>query len=98
MHDYRQLPPEIWLEIFEWATCHPRFLSDHHTPFRDVPHYGKDPNLQVRANLSCVCRTWQMWAAQLLYRDIQIRHGAHALKHALEDHQSSGRSYGELVR
>lgn len=93
------LPPELWLEIFEWATYNPNLQQqpDMNIPFQPIPYGFSDSNLSVRLTLSRVCRIWQMWAAQSLYKDITISHSSHALKHALEGFEPSGRRYGELV-
>ncbi|KAF8963911.1 hypothetical protein BDZ97DRAFT_1919442 [Flammula alnicola] len=92
------LPPEIWLEIFAWATYNPNLLMEELKPFEPIPDSAWDPNLQVRVALSRVCRTWQCWVAQSLYQDIKIRHGAHALRRVLAGHRPSGICYGEMVR
>ncbi|KDR85607.1 hypothetical protein GALMADRAFT_108906 [Galerina marginata CBS 339.88] len=97
MQDHRLLPPEIWLQIFEWATHNINLPSDESTPFQLIPDNRRDPNLQVRVALSRVCRAWQTWAAQALYKDIKIRHGVHALEEVLAGREQSGKRYGELV-
>ncbi|KAF9486345.1 hypothetical protein BDN70DRAFT_869847 [Pholiota conissans] len=92
------LPPEIWLEIFEWAAYNPNFPTDIHAPFERIPDDYQDSNLEVRINIASVCSTWRTWIVESLYKDIEIRHGAHALQRLLEACQRSGRCYGEMVR
>lgn len=90
------LPPEIWLEIFEWATFN-SFLTDY-TPFQNIPGDSRDPSLHIKSTLSLVCRSWRQWSTHLLYKEIRIRHGAHALKQALGRNIQDDRLYGSLVR
>ncbi|CAA7268026.1 unnamed protein product [Cyclocybe aegerita] len=98
MLNHQDLPPEIWLDIFDWATFNPNIITNASTPFTPIPDSTRDPNLQVRAALASVCRTWRKWAAQSLYQDVKIRRDAHALKQALERYQHAAASYGQLVR
>ena len=99
MQDHRLLPPEIWLEIFDWATYNPNIASDEYTPFQLVP-IGReaDTNLRVRATLCLVCRDWRTWATQSLYRDIQIKYDANGLHKTLSRGESAGKRYGDMVR
>ncbi|KIK07364.1 hypothetical protein K443DRAFT_673618 [Laccaria amethystina LaAM-08-1] len=90
------LPPEIWLEIFEWATFN-SFLTGY-TPFQNIPGDSRDPSLHIKSTLSLVCRSWREWSTHLLYKEIRIRHGAHALKQALGRTIQDDRLYGSLVR
>lgn len=90
------LPPEIWLEIFEWATFN-SFLTGY-TPFQNITGDNRDASLHVKRTLSLVCRSWREWSTHLLYKEIRIRHGAHALKQALERTIQDDRLYGSLVR
>ncbi|KAF8167477.1 hypothetical protein B0H34DRAFT_779213 [Crassisporium funariophilum] len=95
------LPPEIWLEIFEWATYNSILqILDGYTPFQPLPNGSiRDPNLQTRVTLSRVCRQWRTWALHSLYQDIKIKIGMHALQQALSGHeQPVKRFYGEMVR
>ncbi|KAF8910011.1 hypothetical protein CPB84DRAFT_1764362 [Gymnopilus junonius] len=96
-HD-RLLPPEIWLEIFDWATYNPNFGTDESTPFQQIPRgRGLDTNLQVRATLCLVCRTWQAWIAQSLYRDVHINRNTNDLHRTLSVGNFAGRRYGDMV-
>lgn len=100
MQNHRLLPPEIWLEIFDWAMYNPNFPIGESTPFQQISRGPRlpDPNLQVRATLSLVCRTWRVWAAQSLYRDILVGHDTNVLHKVLSAGEISGRRYREMVR
>ena len=98
------LPPELWLEIFEWATHNPlsnltqSYLPFQPLPFRDNIH---DPNLnQVRLTISHVCRQWRRWMLRSLYSDIKIkdRKSATGLRKTLERPTTADGYYGEMVR
>ena len=98
------LPPELWLEVFEWATYNP-FLNVHqsHSPFQPVPFRDniRDSNLDVKLTISLVCRQWRLWMMRLLYSDIKIKDhkSASDLRKALERTTSTpGGYYGEMVR
>jgi len=99
MQNHRLLPPEIWLEIFDWAMYNPNFPIGESTPFQQISRGPRlpDPNLQVRATLSLVCRTWRVWAAQSLYRDILVGHDTNVLHKVLSAGEISGRRYREMV-
>jgi hypothetical protein len=92
------LPPEIWLEIFEWATYNSNVSKDVHMAFEPVPDGSRDLNLLVRVAIASVCSTWHNWIAESLYKDIEIRRDAYALQWLLGERQQSGRRYGEMVR
>lgn len=59
---------------------------------------ARDLTLPVKVAIASVCSTWQTWIAESLYRDVAIRHGAHALQRILGERKLSGRRYGEMVR
>ena len=84
------LPPELWLEVFEWATHNPLLnVSLSHSPFQPAPFREKIQqvdNLDVRLTISLVCRQWRLWVARSLFSDINIkdRSSASGLRKALE--------------
>jgi len=96
---YQLLPPEIWLEIFEWATYNANLAQvGSPKPFQPIPGTAQDQNLKVKLALFSVCRTWQAWMAQILYEDIEIRRDTYSLQQVLGGREQSGRRYGEMVR
>ncbi|KAF5312833.1 hypothetical protein D9619_002712 [Psilocybe cf. subviscida] len=101
MVDHRLLPPELWFEIFEWATVNSTLCAAEWTPFEAIPDNARDPSIHTRATISRVCSIWRRWVTPLLFKDIKIRNGAHALQLVLEKHAGSeavGRRYGDMVR
>jgi len=96
------LPPELWLEVFEWATHNPLLnLTQNHTPFQPNFFYDniRDPDLNVRLTISLVCRQWRQWAARSLYSDIEIKdNSANGLRKALERLTTVDGYYGQMVR
>ena len=96
------IPPEIWLEVFEWATYNPLLsVTQSHLPFQPAPFRDKipDPNLNVRLTISLVCRQWRLWVVRSLFSDIKIkdRSSAIGLKKTLERPTTADRCYGEMV-
>ncbi|THV01449.1 hypothetical protein K435DRAFT_655366 [Dendrothele bispora CBS 962.96] len=85
--DSYQLPPEIWLEVFNWATYYPS--SDAYTteykPFSTSTSQATDVALQVKCILTLVCREWHTIVTEFLYKDVRIGRGQNALKCALND-------------
>ncbi|KAI0062059.1 hypothetical protein BV25DRAFT_691555 [Artomyces pyxidatus] len=78
------LAPEMWLEIFEWATFVPHLMNiDVANPF-DYPgtsstidnpwsHVDLDASLHQRLTLILVCKTWYSLANPILYRCLVVR-------------------------
>jgi len=93
----KTLPPEIWLEIFEWATYNDNLTGGNPKPFEPIPGTARDPSLQARLALFSVCKTWRGWMAQTLYKDISIRRDIRSLQQALGRCEQSGPHYGEMV-
>ncbi|KAF8808002.1 hypothetical protein BYT27DRAFT_7097538 [Phlegmacium glaucopus] len=94
------LPPELWLEVFEWATHNPLLnVTKSPAPFQPISFHDNirsDPNLNVRLTISLVCRQWKRWAARSLYSDIKIQgDSASGLRKALT---TADGYYGEMVR
>ena len=96
------LPPELWLEVLEWATYNPLLnVAQSHLPFQPAPFRDRvsDPNLNVRAAISLVCRQWRLWVVRSLFSDIRIkdRNSAIGLRKALEKSTTADGCYGEMV-
>jgi hypothetical protein len=95
MLSYHELPTELWLEIVYWATQsssrEAKVPVTDHVPFQLPPTDTKDSALCTRSALTLVCRLWRIWTTNFLYKDIRIRHGARALRQALENQQDYGR-------
>ncbi|KAK0198752.1 hypothetical protein F5146DRAFT_1020884 [Armillaria mellea] len=97
------LPPELWLEIFSWATM-PEGTTPYecnYKPFRESPaRDDRGVDLEVKAlasKLSMVCRDWHAMTTELLYKDVLINRGQNALKSVLCPHQNDP-GYGKMVR
>ncbi|KAF8625196.1 hypothetical protein AX15_005501 [Amanita polypyramis BW_CC] len=97
-----QLPIEIWLEIFQWATGSLDFCTlSHYAPFQTLSAAGDKRDggiLKIKRNLSLVCRQWKELTAELLYKDIRIVRGVEDLKTALQTLTSDGNTYGCWVQ
>jgi hypothetical protein len=96
------IPPELWLEVFEWATYNPLLnVTQSHSPFQPAPFRDKnpDPNLNVRLTISLVCRQWRLWVVRSLFSDIKIkdRSSAIGLRKTLERPTTANGYYGEMV-
>ena len=98
------LPPEIWLEVLDWATHNSLLdVTQSHSPFQTVPLRDniRDPNMNVRLTVSLVCRQWRQWIVRSLYSDIKIKDhsGASDLRSALEKPITASPAgyYGETV-
>lgn len=102
MHIPLDIPPELWLEVFEWATYNPLLnVTQSHSPFQPAPFRDKvpDPNLNVRLTISLVCRQWRLWVARSLFSDIKIKdhRSATGLRKTLEKSNAANGCYGEMV-
>lgn len=95
------MPPELWLEVFRWATASEAsnaLFSTDYAPFQVLPltKYAADPSLKVKRTLVLVCRQWKELAVEFLYEDVKIRNSVTSLIGVLEDTGSA--NYGRLVR
>ncbi|KAI0823430.1 hypothetical protein BC628DRAFT_1384820 [Trametes gibbosa] len=76
--DHTSLPPELWLEIFRYATRVPRARTiapmDPFTPERPADYaWGMNSPIQsmrTKCTLVRVCRVWRALATELLYEHI----------------------------
>ncbi|KAF7436417.1 hypothetical protein PC9H_003250 [Pleurotus ostreatus] len=98
MASSHQLPSELWMEIFRWATgsYEVEGYRIDYEPFARLPlHTDVHELLSVRRVLVLVCRRWQSLAMELLYSDLIIRNHSHALHEAL---RRSGGEHGKRAR
>src|SRR6266478_7288273 len=97
----QQLPVELLLEIFQWATdsrySNP-VSSLHFTPFQALGAEGEMASLKIKRNLSLVCRQWRQLTVQLLFQDLWIKHSAEGLRDTLQTITPEGNTYGDWVR
>jgi len=81
-----QLPPELWIVIFRWATHPPNgYPAPYYEPFR-APSEMFDEQLKTKRALVQVCRLWRAFATKFLYEDVRIRYDAGKLMTVLADH------------
>ncbi|KAF9245893.1 hypothetical protein BU15DRAFT_85553 [Melanogaster broomeanus] len=92
----RNLPPEIWITIFRWATSPSAgYPAPYYEPFR-ASFEEFDELLRTKGALVQVCRLWRDLASVFLYEDVRVRHGSESLREALasyrdlEDEASQG--------
>ncbi|KAF5374934.1 hypothetical protein D9758_000567 [Tetrapyrgos nigripes] len=85
MHCQR-LPPELWLEVFNWA-FYPSSdaYTTHYKPFSGTASQATDTDLQIKCTLTLVCREWHATITEFLYKDVRIGRGQNALKSALDE-------------
>lgn len=105
MAQSQPLPPELWLEVFEWATDrnYQDSLSSGYSPFQPISSQARNIGLTTAKSLSLVCKTWQSLIIDLLYQDIKIENGVCNLRRILGSNISGGKPparerYGDLVR
>lgn len=88
-----RLPPEIWLEVFRWATyaSSDGLYTTRYQPFQTSRNYETlDESLKVKAVVVRVCRQWRALAVDMLFEDLRIRHGEQTLADALESCEERG--------
>ncbi|KAI0314785.1 hypothetical protein OF83DRAFT_412209 [Amylostereum chailletii] len=104
------IPPELWVEIFQFAVYVPGFMdTDVPNPFTSAIHsppteYYDMPNvrrsIRTRHALNLVCRTWSRFSRPLLYEAIYIaseRSARHLLR-TFEETDQDGRLFGAWTR
>lgn len=96
-----QLPPELWIVVFRWATYPPDgYPAPFYEPFR-APSETFDEPLRTKRALVQVCHQWRDLATIFLYEDVRIRHDSETLKTVLADHHRIDdelHSLGRFVR
>ncbi|ETW78039.1 hypothetical protein HETIRDRAFT_454097 [Heterobasidion irregulare TC 32-1] len=104
LHD---LPNELWLQIFEWATFDPGFPNSLETAFSDLHYHLNlewhhiDMSLETKSSLVCVCRRWYALATPLLYQAVVVMNeNVHSLFRTLKQATEipNGIMLGSLVR
>lgn len=97
-----QLPPELWIIVFRWAT-YPSggYPAPSYEPFR-VSSETFDEQLKTKRALVQVCRHWRALATVFLYEDVRIRYNSGNLKTILahrriDDEPFQGLSLGRFV-
>ena len=99
-YDHRLLPPELWLSIIRWATYSPPgFNAPTFEPFLASSErlYEREAGaLTVKYAVVVVCRLWRDIALSILYEDVRVRHGAHALAEVLGGAKQLGRCVRRL--
>lgn len=88
------IPPELLLEIFEWATFYPDAYTTAYKPFCTTAFSEAQPTCRdtdISYSLALVCRLWHALVTEFLYRDVRIGYCQSALKGALCDKQGYGR-------
>lgn len=86
-----RLPPELWIDIFRYATHSPKLYSADYHPFETSPWEDRthSDTLALKYSIALVCRLWRALSIQMLYEDVQIGEGASTLQHTLESDDSS---------
>ncbi|KAF7432562.1 hypothetical protein PC9H_004503 [Pleurotus ostreatus] len=103
------LEPELWLEIFRYATASPILaeISDYgYRPFDAVlweerNWFEHEVSLFTKRSISTVCKYWNLLVAEFLFEDLHVRRGTNALKRALNSptyYSSSGCGKGRWVK
>lgn len=84
------LPPELWIDIFRFATYSPKLYSAQHSPFdlSSLDDQTHRDTLALKYAIALVCRLWRALSIQMLYEDVQIGEGAGSLQHTLESDSS----------
>ncbi|KAH0838115.1 hypothetical protein J3R83DRAFT_6361 [Lanmaoa asiatica] len=98
-----QLPSELWITVFRWATYPPDgYPAPYYEPFRAFSETFNEP-LKTKRSLVRVCRLWRALATFLLYEDVRISSNSANLKVVLADHHHiddeafQGHSLGRFV-
>src|SRR5216683_2258226 len=84
--DAPDLPPEIWLLIFRFATSADTSTEAPYEPFQPCPDTAaalSDVAVRVKCVLTLVCKRWRALAQDVLYEDVRIGPGLSALSAAL---------------
>jgi len=98
MPDHQMFPPEIWLEVFRWATTSCNLsITPEYVPFQPTPNvYMSDPTAPVKSVLPLVCRRWKSLSTEFLYQDLRLLRDTDALKNAF-DQEGKGRWVRRVV-
>jgi hypothetical protein len=94
MLDHHLLPPEIWLQVFRWATRGHSIPTPAYIPFQPPSNWATsdtDGTVTVRSALPLVCQQWKRLSVEFLYEDLTLLRGAHALKNLFDQGENPGR-------
>ncbi|KAL0580835.1 hypothetical protein V5O48_001211 [Marasmius crinis-equi] len=92
------LPPELWLQVFHWATNYSQnTFSTTYEPFSNSPFVEEHQVLRVKHSLALVCRTWHALSKEFLYRDVRIGPAQTSLKEALCTPEESAKFVRRVV-
>ena len=97
-----QLPPELWIIVFRWATYPPDgYPASYYEPFRASSETFDEP-LKTKRSLVQVSRLWRALATVFLYEDVRIGYDPGFLKTVLAnrrciDDALQGHSFGRFV-
>ncbi len=83
------LPPEVWLQVFRWATISastPLLQCTSYYPFQSPGEQVVDEAVFPKFVLIRVCKLWRALARALFYEDVIIMRGStDTAKHILDD-------------
>jgi hypothetical protein len=86
------LPPELWINVFRWATFPPDgYPAPYYEPFHVPALEAFDEPLKTKRALVQVCRLWRALATTFLYEDVRMRHDSENLRTVLAESHSLGR-------
>lgn len=94
-----QLPPEVWIIIFRWATSpSDSYPAPYYEPFRALSETF-DESLKTKRALVQVCRLWRAQATVFLFEDLRIGYDLNILRTVLasQDNTFHGHSLGRFV-
>jgi hypothetical protein len=91
------LPTELWKHIFRYATAEEsQFHETGYLPFQPMTPRQSQP--QIALALSRVSKQWQAIAAEFLFREVWLGHGAQGLLESLKGSQLLSEGCGRYVR
>ncbi|KAF5392497.1 hypothetical protein D9757_002322 [Collybiopsis confluens] len=82
-----RLPPELWLQVFDWATNYPAAYSTTYSPFSSTELQPACPDTAV--SLALVCKAWRALVREFLYRDVRIGSSQSVLQEVLREDKAS---------
>jgi len=93
----RWLPTELWKHIFRYATAEEsQFHETGYLPFQ--PMTPRQFQSQIALAVSRVSQQWQAIAAEFLFREVWVGHGAQGLLESLKGSQLLSEGCGRYVR
>jgi len=96
------LPPEVWLQVFRWATISastPLLQCTSYYPFQSPGEQVVDEAVFLKFVLIRVCQLWRALARALFYEDVIIMRGStDAAKQILDDGDEDYGVYKQVYR